>query len=93
MTFSEIIESTQNSNPEKDEREEKKEKPSEPKKKVSDPTSIIRSMGIKIKFVLPTNFGTEYVLAKKYDEEVIDALIKRLSPRKVKLKGASIFVL
>lgn len=63
-----------------------------PKIKVVDPAAVIRSMGIKIKLVLTTTFGTEYILAKKYEPEVIESLIKRLSPRKVKIKGTSIFV-
>lgn len=86
MTFSEILtEST----------EEKQEVKVQPKKvqKSVDASVVIRDMGLKIKLVLPTSFGTEYVLAKKYEPEILERLAKLLSPRKIKIKGNSVFVM
>ena len=89
MTFSELL--VENEEPVKV-KAEKKEK-AERSPKLTDPSDIIRDFGIKIKLVLPTNFGTEYVLAKKYEPEILEKLIRKLSPRKVKMKGTSLFVM
>lgn len=75
------------------------EKETKPKKeKVKDIPSIIRNCGIKIKSNIPTNFGTEYILAKKYTTE-LEELIKILEKMKskdyiktYKIKDNSLFI-
>ena len=67
-------------------------------KGVTDIPSIIRGLGMKIKRDIPTNFGTEYILAKKYNKELtlltqaLDELIKKKLIKNYRLKGNSVFV-
>lgn len=73
---------------------EKEEEPmeriieAEPKDK--SPEKILRDNNIKIKYVTPTNFGTEITLAKHYDETQIEKL---LAMYKVYVKNNSIFII
>ena len=68
-----------------------------PKTKSKSVPDIIRSY-VKIKLTVPTNFGTEYILAKKYNKELtlltqaLDDLVKKKSIKNYRLKGNSIFV-
>ena len=67
-------------------------------KGVTDIPSLIRGLGMKIKRDIPTNFGTEYILAKKYNKELtlltqaLDELIKKKLIKNYRLKGSSVFV-
>lgn len=67
-------------------------------KGVTDIPSLIRGLGMKIKRDIPTNFGTEYILAKKYNKELtlltqaLDDLIKKKLIKNYRLKGSSVFV-
>ena len=54
-----------------------------------DPSNLLRDSNIKIKLVIPTNFGTEFVLAKKYPHEEIS---KALHGLKIEIKNNSVFV-
>ena len=54
-----------------------------------EPEVILRKNGIKIKNIIPTNFGDEIILAKKYDISTIKHL---LSNFKIKVKNNSIFI-
>lgn len=54
------------------------------------PEKILRDNNIKIKYVTPTNFGTEITLAKHYDETQIEKLLARY---KVYVKNNSIFII
>lgn len=54
------------------------------------PGDILRDGGIKIKSTHGTKFGTEFVLAKHYDEEQIKTL---LSGYDLKFDGNSVFVI
>ena len=54
------------------------------------PEKILRDNNIKIKYVTPTNFGTEITLAKRYDETRIEKLLARY---KVHVKNNSIFII
>jgi len=56
----------------------------------SKPDEILRSNKFKIKNIYGTKFGTEYVMAKKYDEEEIKSALKDY---KLKFDGKSIFVI
>ncbi len=68
-----------------------------PKIKSKSVPDIIRSY-VKIKLTVPTNFGTEYILAKKYNKELtlltqaLDDLVEKKSIKNYRLKGNSIFV-
>ena len=50
---------------------------------------ILRGNNFKIKSIFGTKFGTEYLMAKKYDEDKIKEL---LSDFKIKIDDNSIFV-
>lgn len=52
---------------------------------------IIRTF-VKIKLTVPTNFGTEYILAKRYSSNVMQKLLQELKNYKVKVKGNSLFI-
>ena len=68
------------------------EKPSriiEAPSKDKSPEKILRDNNIKIKYVTPTNFGTEITLAKHYDEKQITKLLANYN---VYMKNNSIFI-
>lgn len=71
------------------ESDKKSEVKKEPKKKKLDPSEMLRDSGIKIKLVVPTNFGTEYILARKYPQKEISDALKGL---KFEIKNNSVFV-
>ena len=50
---------------------------------------LLRSKNIKIKDINFTNVGTEYILAKKYEADVLEDILKGF---KIKIKGNSVFV-
>ena len=50
---------------------------------------LLRSKNIKIKDINFTNFGTEQILAKKYDADDLEDILKGF---KIKIKGNSVFV-
>ena len=62
-----------------------------PKVKSKSVPDIIRSY-VKIKLTVPTNFGTEYILAKKYSSDTMKELLNDLKGHKVKVKGNSLFI-
>lgn len=62
-----------------------------PKVKSKSVPDIIRSY-VKIKLTVPTNFGTEYVLAKKYSSDTMKKLLNDLKGHKVKVKENSLFI-
>lgn len=49
-----------------------------------DPIKVLRANRIKIKSVNPTNFGIEIELAKKYDDDLIDEILKDFKFKKLK---------
>ena len=55
----------------------------------TDVEQLLRSKNIKIKDINFTNFGTEYILAKKYDVDDLEDILKDF---KIKIKGNSVFV-
>ena len=55
----------------------------------TDVEQLLRSKNIKIKDINFTNFGTEYILAKKYDASDLEDILKGF---KIKIKGNSVFV-
>ena len=65
-------------------------KPTEEKtpKKVNA-SELLRDSDIKIKVTIPTSFGTEYVLAKRYPESELKKILVGYS---FETKGSSIFV-
>lgn len=71
------------------EREEEPMRISEDDSKDKSPEKILRDNNIKIKYVTPTNFGTEITLAKRYDENQITKLLARY---KAYVKNNSIFI-
>jgi len=76
-------------NKETDRKSEVKKEPKESKKKKLDPSEMLRDAEIKIKLVVPTNFGTEYILARKYPQKEISDALKDL---KFEIKNNSVFV-
>jgi hypothetical protein len=50
---------------------------------------VLRSNGFKIKLITPTKFGTQIDLAKNYEKEEIEKVLKDF---KFKMSGRSIFV-
>ena len=46
-----------------------------PRKEKKSPDALFRDQGIKIKLTIPTSFGTEYVLYKKYSKAVLDKIL------------------
>ena len=53
------------------------------------PEELLRSNGIKIRLVTPTSFGTQFDLAKIYDEDELKDLLKDYT---IKIKGKSLFI-
>jgi len=51
---------------------------------------LLRTNGFKIKSVFGTSFGTEYVMAKKYDEDDIKEILKDFT---LKFNDKSVFVI
>lgn len=73
------------------EKEPEKEPEIEPKKKKEkvQPDEALRNAEIKIKGKIPTSFGTEFILARKYPtSEIKEALLNY----KIEIKGNSVFV-
>lgn len=54
------------------------------------PEEILRGAGYKIKLVTPTSFGTQFDLAKKYDDAAIKDLLKDFN---IKIKDKSVFII
>lgn len=57
--------------------------------KKEDPGKLLRKAGLKIKLTAGTAFGTQYTMAKKYDEDEIKDVLKGFN---IKIKGNDIFV-
>jgi hypothetical protein len=70
--------------------EEKPARIIEDSPKSKSPEKILRDSNIKIKYVTPTNFGTEITLAKHYDETQIEKLLAKYN---VYMKNNSIFII
>jgi hypothetical protein len=58
--------------------------------KTETPEELLRKADIKIKLVTPTAFGTQFDLAKKYDEEEIKEILKDFD---IKIKNKSVFII
>lgn len=57
--------------------------------KSQSPEDVLRNADIKIKNIIPTNFGTEIILAKRYDENDIKKILAKFN---IKIKQNSVFV-
>ena len=81
MNFSDFF----NEGKDSDEQEIQKEKP----KKKKSVEELFKENDIKIKITIPTSFGTEYVLYKKYSESELKKIFKDY---KIQVKNYSIFI-
>lgn len=86
MKFSDFFINNDNKMNEKDEDKSTEIEKSPKKVNVSD---ILRDADVKIKVTIPTSFGTEFVLAKRYPESELKKILVGYT---FEVKGSSIFV-
>jgi len=89
MKFTDMLKSTENEVPKKNDVITEKVIQDEIVEKEKEPEEILRGNGFKIKLVTGTAFGKQIDFAKKYDEDEIKEVLKDYT---VKFKGKSVFI-